>query len=66
MEKQEEQKEKFKLTVNHGEKTLEFSCDQDCTLGTMLDALSEMKKYVLKMLSEAEMVHVSEAEVAHE
>jgi hypothetical protein len=66
VEKQEEQKEKFKLTVNHGEKTLEFSCDQDCTLGTMLDALSEMKKYVLKMLSESEVVHLSELEVSNE
>ena len=54
MEKQEEQKEKFKLTVNHEEKTLEFFCDQNCSLGIILDALSEMKKYVLKMMSEAE------------
>ena len=50
----EKQEEKFKMTVNHGEKTLEFFCDQNCSLGTILDGLSEMKKYVLKMLSEAE------------
>jgi hypothetical protein len=50
---------KSKLTVQVGEKTFEFLCDQDSPLGLVHDALSQMRKFVIDTMTSIQEKEVS-------
>lgn len=43
-----------KLQIKIDEKVYEFLCDNDSTLGSIYDAITQMKQYVLNLMIEQE------------
>ena len=46
------QKNKVVLEINKNEKNFEFICEQNASLGEVIDVLSEMRAYVVNKLND--------------